>query len=69
MTYNRKTEDEFQIHCDYGYGWEEVCCETTAKAARETRDAYRENQDALVKIKKVRVPKRVESSTFIRPVV
>lgn len=44
MPYQRKTEDEYQIHQNCGYGWEEVCAESTRKEARERLKEYRENQ-------------------------
>lgn len=56
MAYKRKTEDEFQIHGDYGYGFEEVTCETTRKDAIQTLKDYRENQpQAVFKMVKKRV--------------
>ena len=44
MTYVRKTEDEYQIHVNYGNGYEEVTCETSWKAARKTKRLYIENE-------------------------
>ena len=57
MSYQRKTRDEYQIHQWWPtYGWEEVTCEETFKAARETLRCYRENQPGQpVKIVKRRV--------------
>lgn len=42
--YKRKTRDEYQIHGDYGQGFEEVCAEDTYKAARAQLKCYRENE-------------------------
>ena len=54
--YKRKTEDEFQLHGDYGYGFEEVCAFSTWKEAREERKNYRENEPGIAfKIIKKRV--------------
>lgn len=41
MTYKRKTRDEYQIHGDYGQGYEEVCAEDTRKEARAGKRTYR----------------------------
>jgi len=55
--YVRKTEDEFQIHGDYGQGFEEVTCETTWRAAKDTIKTYRDNEPGVqFKLKKKRVP-------------
>jgi hypothetical protein len=59
--YERKTEDEFQIHGDYGYGFEEVTCEVTRQLAREQLKCYRENEPGVAfKIVKKRVKKEVQ---------
>ena len=57
--YKRKTRDEYQIHSDYGYGYEFTCCgENLADAKRLLRE-YRENEPEYThKIVKVRVPIR-----------
>jgi hypothetical protein len=60
MAYIRKTEDEYQIHVDYGQGFEEVTCESSWKKARETKKAYVENEGYPVKIIKRRVKKDEE---------
>jgi hypothetical protein len=41
----RKTEDEFRIMCDYGYGdgLEEVCCASTREEGKMNLKDYREN--------------------------
>jgi hypothetical protein len=60
MSYQRKTEDEYQIHGNYGQGFEEVTCETSWKAAKDTIKEYRENEPGVeFKIIKRRVKKEV----------
>jgi hypothetical protein len=55
--YKRKTEDEFEIHGFYKYGWECVTTETNRKDARENIKLYRENEPSIpFKIVKKRVP-------------
>lgn len=44
MSYKRITEDEFQIHGNYGNGFEEVTCATTLKEAKSLLKDYRENE-------------------------
>jgi len=57
MAYKRKTQDEYQIHTDNGYGFEEVTSEDTWKAARAQLKCYRENQSEYPhKIVKKRIP-------------
>jgi hypothetical protein len=57
VAYQRKTEDEYQIHQKTEEGWEEVCAESTWKEARQTLKEYRENQPEYpVKSVKKRVP-------------
>lgn len=56
MAYIRKTEDEFQIHGQYAYGWEEVTCESSWKEARQRLKEYRENEPGRFKIVVKRVP-------------
>lgn len=57
MAYIRKTEDEYDILGDYGFGLEVVTCETTWRLARDTIRDYRKNEPgATFKIKKHRVP-------------
>lgn len=60
MAYQRKTEDEFQIHQFLDGQWEEVSCCSTRKDAKEEIKEYRANQPEYpVKIKKVRVKKEL----------
>ena len=47
MAYERITEDEFQIHGDYGHGFEELTCETTFKEAKQCVKNYRENEPGV----------------------
>ncbi len=42
--YKRKTVDEWQIHQNWGQGWEEVSAYDNSRDAREDLKAYRENQ-------------------------
>lgn len=57
MAYVRKTEDEFDIEGDYGFGFELVTCETTRALARDTLKGYRENEPGTpFRIRKHRVP-------------
>ena len=43
MAYKRKTKDEYQLHIDYGYGWECVTIDETLKEARQMQRDYMEN--------------------------
>ena len=43
----RKTEDEYQIHGNYGSGWEEVTSEATMKEAKAQIKTYRENEKGI----------------------
>ncbi len=54
--YIRKTRDEFQIHQNFGDGWEEVSCYETRKEAKQEMKEYRENQPYPVKMIKRRFP-------------
>lgn len=40
---NRKTVDTWEIHVNYGQGWEHECTEFTFKAFRANMKAYRQN--------------------------
>lgn len=42
--YKRKTFDEYEIHGNYGYGFECVTTEEKYSAAREQLKCYRENE-------------------------
>ena len=44
MAYQRKTRDEYQIHSDYGYGFEETTAHDSYSSARAELKLYRENQ-------------------------
>ena len=55
--YIRKTMDIYELHSDYGYGWE---CETeydTCKEAKQGLREYRENTNGAHKLIKRRVKK------------
>lgn len=43
--YIRKTKDEYELQCNYGYGdgWEVVVTEETLKEVRERKKEYVEN--------------------------
>ena len=58
--YVRKTEDEYHLVWDYGYGDgpETICVCATAVEAKQDRRAYLENEGIFPKIVKRRVPKR-----------
>ena len=45
MAYIRKTQDEYQLLCNYGYGdgWEVVLVEDTMQEARQRKKEYMEN--------------------------
>lgn len=47
MAYTRKTKDEYQIHGNYGYGWEELTAEETYKEARAQLRCYNENEPGI----------------------
>ena len=60
MAYIRKTEDEFNVQGNYGFGWEDVCAESTYREARERLREYRDNEPGYPhRIKVRRVPKQV----------
>lgn len=59
MTYIRKTQDEWQLWIDYGYGLEEVTAAQTWKEIKQYQKEYRENEGHLIlstKIKCKRIP-------------
>lgn len=63
MSYLRKTADEYQLHVDYGYGFEYVLAEDTMSEARQRRKEYRENCPQYpTKIVKKRVPIKKEET-------
>jgi hypothetical protein len=43
MSYKRKTRDEWQLHVNYGQGWEHEISEDSFREARDRRREYREN--------------------------
>ena len=59
MAYVRKTEDEYQVHTNYGYGWEHELSEETRSEALQRVKEYRQNAYQLqgIKILKKRVKK------------
>ena len=52
MAYQRKTQDVWQIHVNYGYGhgWEYECGEESRAAGKERLREYRENCDYPVRM-------------------
>lgn len=57
MAYKRKTCDEFQIHGDYGEGFEELHAEDSRKEALKILRQYRENQPGIpFKLVVARIP-------------
>lgn len=59
MAYIRKTQDEYQLFCNYGngYGWEYVLAEDTLSEAKQRKREYMDNMPQYpYKIVKKRVP-------------
>ena len=59
MAYVRKTKDEYQLLCNYGYGdgWEYVTAEDTMSAIKQCKKEYIENAPQYqYKIVKKRIP-------------
>ena len=57
MTYTRKTADEYQLHINYGQGWEHEISEDSFREIRGRVREYRENCPQYpVKWVKRRVP-------------
>lgn len=55
--YVRKTEDEYEIQGDYGFGFETVTTEVTRRDVKKQIRLYRENEPGVdFKIRKRRVP-------------
>lgn len=56
--YQRKTQDEYQIHVNYGYGdgWEHEISEPTYQLAKQRKREYNDNCHYPVKIVCKRVP-------------
>lgn len=47
MAYVRKTEDEYDIEGNYGFGFEIVTCETTYSEAKKRIKEYRANEPGI----------------------
>lgn len=61
--YDRKTEDEWVIEGDYGYGWDELVTEDSSQKAREQLKCYSENEPNIPhRIRKHRISKEEASS-------
>lgn len=43
MAYTRKTIDEWQLHVNYGYGWEHEISEISLFLIKQRRKEYNEN--------------------------
>lgn len=59
MSYIRKTKNEYQLLCNYGYGdgWEYVTAEDTMSAIKQRKKEYVENTPQYqYKIVKKRIP-------------
>jgi hypothetical protein len=64
MPYKRKTEDEFELQADYGFGWECETTETTRREARQRLREYRTNGvHAPMRIKHRRIPIQQQEQT------
>lgn len=69
MAYIRKTRDTWQIHVNYGSGWEHECTEFSRKDARDQVKTYRENAPQYpVKIVPKREAKTVDDAAIISDV-
>lgn len=56
MAYVRKTRDEWQLHGDYGQGFEEITAEETYDGIRERLREYRQSEPRVpFKVRYVRV--------------
>lgn len=63
MAYKRKTADEYQLHVNYGYGWEHELSEYTLEEARQRRKEYAENCPQYpTRIVKKRIPIKEETA-------
>jgi hypothetical protein len=63
MPRQRKTRDEYQIHVDYGQGFEEVCAEDTYPDAKQRLREYRENMPqypAKIVKRRIRITESLE---------
>ncbi len=56
MKYQRKTQDEYILLTDYGYGWEEEVTEDTFREIRQRAREYLLNSTAQIRIIKRRTP-------------
>lgn len=58
MAYIRKTKDEYQLYCNYGYGWEYILAEDTPQEAiQRKRESIENAPQYQYRIIKKRVPK------------
>jgi hypothetical protein len=49
--YKRKTEDNWDVQGDYGYGFDRLTTECSLRDARQTRKEYVENDISLLAIR------------------
>lgn len=61
MKYERKTEDEYELLYDYGFGKEVLSRYSTLREARADRKAYIENEGICPEIKHRLIPKKKEA--------
>ena len=60
MSYQRKTQDEWQLWSNYGYGWEHEISEDSWSEMKARLREYRENApQGAYRAKKVRVKREV----------
>lgn len=57
MAYIRKTEDEWWIESNYGYGWDLETTESTLSDAKKQLKCYRENLNVPLRITRHRIKK------------
>lgn len=62
MAYQRKTQDEYVLLTNYGYGWDEEVTECTLRDMKQTAREYRLNTNAQIQIIKRRTPKEEKKS-------
>jgi len=57
MAYTRRTQDEWVIYGNYGYGWEELTTESSYSEAKSQLRCYNENEPNIphrLRIKRVK---------------
>ena len=62
MPYQRKTKDEYQLHIDYGQGWEHEISEDTRAEIKARVREYRDNCPQYpVRVVKRRIRQEVDN--------